>query len=126
MNELAKINQSIADLQKKAKLLMSEGRADVINDICSQMKAYGISIKEISVALKNPVKKNTGSSKAALKPAKKKADSVKVEAKYRGPEGQLWSGRGLSPKWLKTLEQAGQTKADFLIAPGQATPTATV
>ena len=36
----------------------------------------------------------------------------KVAPKYRDPiSGNIWSGRGLAPKWL-----AGKNKADYLIA----------
>jgi DNA-binding protein H-NS len=35
--------------------------------------------------------------------------------KYRGPNGELWSGKGPSPKWMKPLLVKGKTKADFLI-----------
>ncbi len=36
--------------------------------------------------------------------------------KYRGPNGELWSGRGQPPKWMKPLLVAGKKKEDFLIA----------
>ena len=36
--------------------------------------------------------------------------------KYKGPNGELWSGRGQPPKWLKPLLAAGKKKEDFLIA----------
>ncbi len=39
----------------------------------------------------------------------------KQPAKYRGPNGEEWSGKGLSPKWMKPLLAEGKTKADFLI-----------
>lgn len=35
--------------------------------------------------------------------------------KYRGPNGELWSGKGPAPKWMKPLLAQGQKKADFLI-----------
>lgn len=35
--------------------------------------------------------------------------------KYRGPNGELWSGKGPAPKWMKPLLAKGKTKADFLI-----------
>ncbi len=38
--------------------------------------------------------------------------------KYRGPNGELWSGRGQPPKWMKPLLAAGKKKEDFLIAKG--------
>ena len=35
--------------------------------------------------------------------------------KYRGPNGEEWSGRGPSPAWMKPFLAKGKTKADFLI-----------
>ena len=53
--------------------------------------------------------------KTAVAPASKKAKSV-VAAKYRGPNGETWSGRGRAPKWLATLEAQGRKRAQFLIS----------
>jgi len=39
----------------------------------------------------------------------------KQPAKYRGPNGEEWSGRGPSPRWMKPFLAKGKTKADFLI-----------
>jgi DNA-binding protein H-NS len=39
----------------------------------------------------------------------------KQPAKYRGPNGEEWSGRGPAPKWMKPLLTKGKTKQDFLI-----------
>jgi len=39
----------------------------------------------------------------------------KQPAKYRGPGGEEWSGRGPAPRWMKPLLAKGKTKADFLI-----------
>lgn len=38
-----------------------------------------------------------------------------VAAKYRGPQGQTWSGRGKAPNWLTALESQGRDKSEFLI-----------
>ncbi len=58
-----------------------------------------------------------GAKAKAVKVAKapKKA-GVPVAAKYRGPNGETWSGRGLTPKWMATLVAAGQSKESFLIS----------
>ena len=40
---------------------------------------------------------------------------AKQPAKYRGPSGEEWSGRGPAPRWMKPLLAKGKTKADFLI-----------
>jgi DNA-binding protein H-NS len=54
----------------------------------------------------------------AGKPAKvrkSKAAGVPVAAKFKGPAGEAWSGRGLTPKWLKTLEAQGRSKSEFAV-----------
>ena len=39
----------------------------------------------------------------------------KVAPKYRGPNGETWSGRGLKPRWLITAMNEGKELEDFLI-----------
>lgn len=39
-----------------------------------------------------------------------------VAAKYRGPNGETWSGRGKAPNWLVNLELNGQHRNSFLVA----------
>jgi DNA-binding protein H-NS len=41
---------------------------------------------------------------------------TKVAAKYRGPEGETWAGRGATPRWLKeAIKGTGKKREDFLI-----------
>jgi DNA-binding protein H-NS len=40
---------------------------------------------------------------------------TRVPAKYRGPKGEAWSGRGLTPRWLVALEKAGKKRETYLI-----------
>jgi DNA-binding protein H-NS len=39
----------------------------------------------------------------------------KAKAKYRGPKGETWAGRGLAPGWLTDLEKKGKKREQFLI-----------
>jgi DNA-binding protein H-NS len=39
----------------------------------------------------------------------------KVAPKYRGPNGETWSGRGLKPRWLIAAMNEGKELQDFLI-----------
>lgn len=41
----------------------------------------------------------------------------KIAAKYRNPDDstQTWTGRGVSPKWVRELIEAGHDKSKFLI-----------
>jgi DNA-binding protein H-NS len=40
-----------------------------------------------------------------------------VAIKYRGPNGETWSGRGKAPNWLTSLEAQGRHKDEFLVSP---------
>jgi DNA-binding protein H-NS len=39
----------------------------------------------------------------------------KVAPRFRGPEGETWSGRGLRPKWLSALIEQGHKLEEFAI-----------
>jgi DNA-binding protein H-NS len=39
----------------------------------------------------------------------------RVPAKYRGPNGEAWSGRGLTPLWLVALEKSGKKRNNYLV-----------
>jgi DNA-binding protein H-NS len=39
----------------------------------------------------------------------------KVAPRFRGPEGETWSGRGLRPKWLTALVSDGHKLEEFAI-----------
>jgi DNA-binding protein H-NS len=39
----------------------------------------------------------------------------KVAPRFRGPEGETWSGRGLRPKWLTALIDQGHQLEEFAI-----------
>ena len=39
-----------------------------------------------------------------------------LAAKYRGPRGETWSGRGRIPKWLRTFEAEGRNREEFRTA----------
>jgi DNA-binding protein H-NS len=84
------------------------------------MQAFGITVKHLQTA--KPAKSGKGSrsrnapAKSAKLPKAAKKAGAQVAAKYRGPNGETWSGRGLTPKWLVSLVAQGQSKEAFLIA----------
>jgi DNA-binding protein H-NS len=40
---------------------------------------------------------------------------TKLAAKYMGPNGETWSGRGMQPKWLTALIGQGHRPDEFLV-----------
>lgn len=119
MSKLLELQSEIAKLQKQASEIRTKEFAQTVADIKAKMQAFGITIKDLQAAPVGRKSKKTGSTDISEKKpkAKKEKSSVaaKVAAKYRGPNGEEWSGRGLTPKWLKALIDNGQPKASFAI-----------
>jgi DNA-binding protein H-NS len=38
-----------------------------------------------------------------------------IAPRYRGPNGETWSGRGRQPRWLAELEASGHSREEFRI-----------
>ena len=119
MNELVKLRQQIAELEKQAADLQKKNRPAVVADLREQMAAYGITAEELGRPAARVQKPRQPLAKAASSPKVKKP-AVPSPVKYRGLEGQTWSGRGIAPKWLNELLVGGKTQEDFLIRPDAA------
>jgi DNA-binding protein H-NS len=118
MSNLIEIQSQIEKLQKQAQDIRSKDFANTVQDILGKMQAFGITIKDLqSAKLGKASKGGRGKDKISVaktsKPAKKAG--VAVAAKYRGPSGESWSGRGLTPRWLAGLLAQGRTKEEFAI-----------
>ena len=89
-----------------------------MQDILAKMQAFGITIKDLQGAKPAKAgKAGRGKKAVAVKKTAKvsKTAGVAVAAKYRGPNGETWSGRGLTPKWLAALVAQGQSKESFAV-----------
>ena len=121
MSNLIDLQSQIQKLQKQANEIKAKEFSATVQDILAKMQAFGITVKDLQTA--KPAKSAKGTrgrpaaaGKTARAPKAAKKASNPVAAKYRGPNGETWSGRGLTPKWLATLVAQGQAKETFLIA----------
>lgn len=115
MSNLMDIQSQIEKLQKQASEIKTREFQKTVQDIRAKMQAFGITVKDLQ-----PAKGRGGKGKAEVSAkqagaAVKKKSASAVAAKYRGPNGETWSGRGLTPRWLAALVAQGQTKEDFAI-----------
>jgi DNA-binding protein H-NS len=94
------------ELKAKAEALFKQAEearraeiAQVVADIQTRMREYGISLDDLR------------------RGAKKKGQSRNpVAAKYRNPStGESWSGRGRSPKWLAEAQAKGRSREEFRV-----------
>lgn len=115
MNNLIDLQNQIEKLQKQANDIKAKEFRNTVQEIISTMKAFGITAKDLQSvnSRRGKVKAAVSAKRAGAKTAKTAA--VPVAAKYRGPNGETWSGRGLTPKWLAALMTQGQSKEDFVI-----------
>ena len=91
----AALNRQISEAKKAS-------RAEAIAQVRTRMAEYGLTPADLAA----PAQKRSTS--AGLR--------AKVPAKYRHPEtGATWSGRGLTPNWLREQLANGKQVGDFAI-----------
>jgi len=116
MSNLLDIQSQIEKLQKQAADIRSKEFHSTVQEIRAKMQAFGITVKDLQSAKPGRPAKTKSGNAVRVKVAKvtKKAANP-VPAKFRGPNGETWSGRGLTPRWLATLIAQGQPKEAFAI-----------
>jgi DNA-binding protein H-NS len=94
------------ELKQKAEKLMAEAEqmrqkeiSEVVAEIREKMKTYGLSMQDIGGAGIGRKRSSSGAARTV---------------KYRGPNGETWSGgRGRKPKWVQEALKAGKKIEDF-------------
>jgi len=102
MNNLIEIQNQIEKLQQQAAEIRAQEFDKTVQEILAKMTAFGITLKDLE-SVKGRVRKTVSTTS---KPA---------AAKYTGPNGETWSGRGLTPRWLSALVAQGRSKEEFAI-----------
>lgn len=107
--EVEQSEESYAELMSQAQAMMARAeqirraqKVGVIAEIKEKMKLFGITAEELG---------DTGG-------ARKKAvgSKAKAEPKYRGPNGEPWSGGpGRRPDWVKAAVAAGEDLEKYRI-----------
>ena len=122
MSNLIDLQSQIEKLQKQADEIRAKEFSATVQDILAKMQAFGITVKDLQTGKpsKSGGKPGRGrpksiAVKAPKAPKESKKATTPVAAKFRGPNGETWSGRGLTPKWLAALVAQGQSKEAFAI-----------
>ena len=117
MSTLMELQGQIEKLQKQASEIRSREFDKTVQDIREKMQAFGITVKDLQTRSRTGRGVMGGGKTSARKTSAKvkKPGNTAVAAKYKGPNGETWSGRGLTPRWLSALLIDGKTKADFSI-----------
>lgn len=102
------------ELKEQAEKLLAEAErmreqeiADAIADIKRKIELYGLTAADLGFARSGP-----GGN------ARPKA--AKAPIKYRGPNGETWSGgRGRKPQWVTEVLQQGRSLEEFAVKNGR-------
>ncbi len=98
-----------------------------MQQIRATMGAFGITLRDLQQAAGKAPRKTAarkgkiagpGARKVALRQSARRPSvpkGAKLAAKYRGPKGETWSGRGLMPRWLAELVAQGKSRESFVI-----------
>ena len=120
MSNLIEIQSQIEKLQKQASEIRVREFDKTVQEIVVKMHVFGITLKDLQTGGVHSAKakiKTATTAKSGGNKVKRKGEKASkvVAAKYRGPDGETWSGRGLTPRWLAALMTQGRAKEEFAI-----------
>lgn len=119
MSNLIDIQNQIEKLQKQAAEVKAREFDKTVQEIRAKMQVFGITAKDLQLskgrAVKGKTKAKTKTGAFSKRATGDKKSGRPVAAKYLGPNGETWSGRGLMPRWMSTLVAQGRKKEEFTI-----------
>jgi DNA-binding protein H-NS len=93
----------IAAAETKHKAKQDEGRIALLQEFRERAAAIGMRVSLEPLTAPSQTQKTRADGGAPL------------PAKYRGPNGEAWSGRGIAPRWLKAFELEGRNREEFRV-----------
>ena len=102
MGNLTEIQNQISELQAQAEQIKAGQSAEKLASIKADIETFGFTKEQLF-----GVKKPLGIRIKSLNPA---------PIKYKGPQGETWTGRGLAPRWMTALVSQGHTKEQYLLS----------
>ena len=111
------IQRQIEKLQRQAQSLRASEVKGVVDRIKVAIAHYGLTAEQLGL---------TGGGKAARKVKVKARPAAPAGAKFSDGNGNVWSGRGPRPHWLRDALNAGRSLEEFKAgAQPQGVPAAT-
>lgn len=100
MSIYLQLKEKIKQLEAEAEEARKSEVSQVISEIKKKIEIYNLTAKDLGF----------GEVPAEGKPAK-----GKKPAKYRGPNGEEWSGLGRKPAWADAAQKNGESLDPYLI-----------
>lgn len=105
-----------AKLDAEIRTRKSAERTKGLAEIRQIMATHGLTMKDLGASARRGYTQAAVADGADPAPASRAASTSKVRPKYKDPTtGDSWTGRGMTPKWLRDHEEAGRPRANYLI-----------
>lgn len=102
------LKEQAEKLLAQAEQIRQQETEQAIADIKAKMKAYGLTARDLGFA--------SGSSAGAKRAPRRASGAPSAPPKYRGPNGETWSGgRGRKPQWVVDALAKGRKLEEFEI-----------
>lgn len=103
------LNEVLQEAERLKNSKLDAARTEFMNRVRAESEQLGLNFGSLfQEAPKRGRKPGSGQGKGNVAP------------KYRGPNGEEWSGRGRSPKWVQVAEAEGKSRDEFLIEKSEA------
>jgi DNA-binding protein H-NS len=113
--QLAQLEKAAAEMRATIAAEWEDGLLMIWNEFKARLAKVGATVEDaLRVGKHRGPRKSTA---GASKDRKTTSEGAKARPKYKNPTtGELWSGRGLNPRWMKEALAKGKKKEDFLIS----------
>ena len=106
----------IAAAEAKRRDKLEDARAALRAEMERRAAELGIAVGDLFSTAGQQAPVEQAAAKNGRRARKPRDDiGIKRAAKYRGPNGEEWSGRGRMPNWLAALEAEGRGREEFFI-----------
>ncbi|WP_207539520.1 H-NS histone family protein [Sabulicella rubraurantiaca] len=105
---VGELRQVVSTAERLIQRKAEDEKKALKEEIERKAAALGISVRDLFGGASQESGRGRGKSA-------RKADGEGPAPKFRGPNGELWSGRGRMPKWIQVAQAQGKAKDDFLI-----------
>jgi DNA-binding protein H-NS len=89
--------------EQKRQEQLEEVKASVLEEFKARLDSLGLSMADVLPAAGRKTRSNAG------RP---------LPVRYRGPNGETWSGRGHPPRWIQHYEDQGREREEFRVKEG--------
>lgn len=109
MASYLELKQQAEKLMQQAEEMRQKEIDEVIADIKEKMKVHGLTVQDLGLG-------GSSGGLAGGPRRRSKAKSTQGAVKYRGPNGEPWSGgRGRKPQWVSQILKEGKNLEDFAV-----------